>query len=182
MSNLIILDIDNTLMDSESKKKIYFKKPNSIFFGIKNYSRPYLIKFIKQCFKTFSYVAIWTAASKDWANNFINNILHMKRNDFLFVWDISQCSSKNSYYCKPLKKVWIKYPQFNNTNSFIIDDRIKNNVFNKKNFLLIPSYSINLGNKDNTLLQLIVYFQKYDWNKYDIKCIIKYITLKNYLT
>jgi len=180
MTNLIILDIDNTLIDSErnGKKKIS-RPPNSIFFGIKNYSRPHLIKFIKECFKQFTYVALWTAATKDWANNFIYNILKMKRTDFLFVWDITKCSVSHTLYCKPLNKVWKQYKQLNNTNTLIVDDRIYNGIYNKRNFLQIPSY--NIHHNDNTLLQLIVYLKLYDWKNIDVRVLLRNIKLYKYL-
>jgi len=180
---LVVLDIDSTLMDSTSRR-IPKRKSDSIYFGYYSYKRPFLTEFILECFRTFKHVAIWTAGTKDWADNFLNNVIGMKRSDFLFVWDVSQCSTtKDLYYCKPLRKIWsvTKYKgMFNSKNTLILDDRLANGMFNRNNFILIPPYTLK-DPIDNTLAQLIVYLRLYDWENHDFKKLVKGIKLSKHI-
>lgn len=79
----IVLDIDNTLVHTNTKikkhlidtimteEKYYYmrrriynvKKSGNIYYGVK---RPYLEDFINFCFLNFDYVCVWSAAEKNY--------------------------------------------------------------------------------------------------------------------
>ena len=166
---LVILDIDSTLMGSVPS--ISRSNADDKFMGYDNYKRPFVDLFIKECFDKFKHVAIWTAGSKGWADNFVNNVLYMKNSNFLFIWDQTHCmqirQSDGSFnYCKPLKIVWkkreIRSLGLGRSNVFLIDDRAYNGIFNRYNQITIPEFDIN--EKDDVLGQMIIYFRELKWN------------------
>ena len=152
MKQLIVLDIDATLIDSVPKliaKHIKHRHYDAFHAasGMCVYKRPYLHKFIDECFKKFNgNVAIWTGASNIWAEFIVTNILRKNMSDFLFVWSLSECESgsPNMSIVKPLAKVWHNFPSFNNHNTFIVDDNIYYGSQNIPNMLIIPPYNIYL--------------------------------------
>ena len=189
IDGLVILDIDSTLMDSaplkkEGKKSRATRDADASYLGYNNHKRPFTDLFVKECFTKFKYVAIWTAGSEKWANNFVKNVLKMKKSQFLFVWDARYCaqvtvspqdSRRFSEFgqrsgiittCKPLKRVWKKKEYrslgLGKSNVFLIDDREYNGIYNKYNQLTIPAYDFDKD--DDTLGQLIVYFRELNWN------------------
>ncbi len=73
----IILDLDETLIHSETNAKV-MANPDFTFViaGEKYYvrKRPGLDKFLAYVFSHFKTVGVWTAATKDYANKIVNNI------------------------------------------------------------------------------------------------------------
>ena len=168
---LVILDIDSTLMDSTPNGSSRSGQNADVsYMGYSNYKRPFSDLFIKECFDKFKYVAIWTAGSEKWAKNFVKNVLEMKKSDFLFVWDVRHCTQNTNQgiitSCKPLKKVWkkreIRSLGLGKSNVFLVDDREYNGIYNRHNQLTIPGYDFSKG--DDTLGQLIIYFQELNWD------------------
>ena len=138
---LIILDIDNTLIDTKiilnkykdnyakpsftlSKadiSKLYTKNTEIIpFINILIYRRPYLTQFLTYIFQHF-HVGIWTAANEEWMNIVLNKVLKKYKNKFLFKWH-REHSNPEGKYMKPLRRIFEKYPKFNSSNTLIIDD------------------------------------------------------------
>lgn len=138
---LIILDIDNTLIDTKVVLKKYrnnyprpsftLSKSNILnlydnykeivpFIQILIYRRPYLTQFLTYIFQHF-YVAIWTAANEEWMNIVLDKVLKNYKDKFLFKW-YREHSNPEGKYMKPLRRVFDKYPRFNSSNTLIIDD------------------------------------------------------------
>lgn len=146
---LVLLDLDNTLITSESKKNInnvingkiipdidasnWGLKPEYIFI------RPYLNEFLSFLFDNF-YVGLWSAANEKWISTICSqSILRNYKDKFLFIWNGSMCKNKE----KPLQKVWKMYNGFNRTNTILIDDVLGNETPNVRNRLNINKYQIN---------------------------------------
>lgn len=138
---LIILDIDNTLIDTKiilDKYKDNYSKPSFTlsktdisklykknaeivpFIRVLIYRRPYLTQFLTYIFQHF-YVGIWTAANEEWMNIVLNKVLKNYKNKFLFKWH-REHSNPEGKYMKPLRRIFEKYPRFNSSNTLIIDD------------------------------------------------------------
>lgn len=136
---LVILDLDNTLIDSKivySFTNTYkYKVPDAIIQdpiidGFKQpieiylYSRPHLDEFLDYCFEHFT-VALWTAAEDWWRDAILDLILYKYKDRFLFTWSRNQTILKfgKALLCtKSLAKVWKKFPKFNENNTLLIDD------------------------------------------------------------
>lgn len=137
---LIILDIDNTLIDTKFIYKEYtinYPKPDIVLskamtdtimnnaelakqIKIFIYKRPHLTHFLNYIFEHF-YVGIWTAATESWMKIVLNKILNKYSNKFLFKWH-REHATPNEKYMKPLTKIFEIYPIFNSSNTLIIDD------------------------------------------------------------
>eukprot|EP01084_Bolivina_argentea_P192592 330582_1 len=158
----IVLDIDGTLIDSLTKQ-IYYENMNCLrkpdYIDNEDnciWKRPGFDIFIKFCFDNFKHVSIWTAASKQWANIFINKIIkHEYKNKFDFIWCKDRLSKRfkiNYYYSyrnafityKPLKKIWRSKIRNNNgwnkENTLIIEDTIRNCIDNYGNAIYVGTY------------------------------------------
>lgn len=171
MKPLLILDMDETLIKSECFPDdgyveegcfdISFKSDGYFYYTKK---RPFLDEFIKYAFENFN-VAVWTAASEDYATNVIKNILNMDKLEFFFTRD--RCTMKQNVYgdyygVKNLTKLKNKFG-FENSLHFldrvlIIDDVAETAVNNYGNLILIKSF---IGDPNDTeLLKLISYLEK----------------------
>ncbi len=137
---LIILDIDNTLIDTKvvleqykskyprpsytlskaDTNKIIDNKELAPLVKVLIYRRPYLTQFLKYIFEHY-HVGLWTAAQERWMDIILNKVLKTYKNKFLFKWH-REHSTPEGKYMKPLKKIFEKYPKFNSSNTLIIDD------------------------------------------------------------
>ena len=87
----IVLDIDGTLIDSCTEEEARARGITAFVetvdddgdCGIK---RPFVDAFLTHCFEHFSHVAVWTMASREWADFIITKVLHREVEDFAFVW------------------------------------------------------------------------------------------------
>jgi hydroxymethylpyrimidine pyrophosphatase-like HAD family hydrolase len=159
MIKLIILDIDGTLISSNSSEH------NIII-------RPHLKEFLGYLFENIEHVAIWTAAGKIWCDivyEYIKNFIPNKKN-FLFKWSEERCTRvihnddiyNGNFYAqqiifKKLAKVFRKYKNINinKYNTIIIDD---NPLTYKSNYgNAIPIYEFQNNSNDDYLLKLCTY-------------------------
>lgn len=172
----VFLDLDNTVISSEpldslDVEKYKDKAAKFQFHNMDDYyivfERPYLQMFLDYLFKHFD-VNVWTAASKDYALFIINNILLQDKSDpskdisdrkihyFLFSYHCKWSEKTNGCH-KGLQLVWDIIPDYNNTNTIIVDD-LKEvhadqpyNGYNIKPFEFKGEYSEN----DPELLKLM---------------------------
>ncbi len=205
----ILLDIDNTLLCSqdissfnvvEEKKKTKYNKleKHTIKGYYEVFERPYLQEFLKFIFKNFN-VFIWTAASDDYAEFVITNIIKNNKK-IKAVLHSEHCdkSFKNSKSksIKDLSLLWdgrnklgldesiIK--MFRKDNTIIIDD-YKEEVYmkNKSNCVLAPAFDYEKDDcyKDTFLLKLKNEMQKAldknETNKLFIERVLSKINTKN---
>jgi TFIIF-interacting CTD phosphatase-like protein len=152
MNNLLILDIDETLLHStyEDLKR----EPNFYFKERGVYLRPYLNKFLENCFKKYD-VAIWTSAKADYAK-FILKKITGDLSKFKFIWTRNNCQRITKWngfmnvesYIKDLTKI----QGYELENIKIIDDTPQN-IIPTENVLFIEEYR---GNKeDDNLIQIL---------------------------
>ena len=76
----IILDIDNTLIDSldiisYNRVKDLVKIPDHIGNGMFIWERPYLGNFLNYLDKNIKYISIWTNANKEWLHFILHTVL-----------------------------------------------------------------------------------------------------------
>lgn len=167
MNKLIILDLDETLIHTESFPNEYeddlsfdFKipsdNPNYTYFTKK---RPYLDQFIKYCFDNFN-VAIWTASGEEYAEIVLSNI-GINKDKLEFLYSSDNCTMKMNYqtgdHCvvKNLNKIKSKYDL---KNVLIIDDTMTTASNNYGNLIHIKSFLYDVN--DTELLKLISYLER----------------------
>lgn len=66
------------------------------------------------------------------------------------VWDWTECERFNRVVCKPLKKIMSTY-DVSEEDVILIDDSLRNGVYNGDNFLLFPPFDMK---KDDFLFRL----------------------------
>lgn len=136
MKKYIILDLDNTLICNET-------------------ARPYLKDFLLFLFNNFEKVNIWTSASLEWLENAFKNILQYDtpkdkkfyflgyRDHCTFSYVISNGHMVTDKCYKELKLVYSNFPEFNETNTVIVDDREMMFSLNINNGILIDPFTEN---------------------------------------
>jgi len=170
--DLIVFDIDSTLFDSLDKDDgtVSIKADHKLVHGgdhFKMYARPYLENFIKFCQKNFKKIALWTHADKLWLKKFIDNILP-NNTDLLFTYHSSHAEEvvipkKGEVKLKPLSKIYAEFPEFNSSNTIIIEDTEDNCLKNLKNCIIVPEFSVKKhvdGEPDIVLPLLAKYLLK----------------------
>lgn len=163
---LIILDIDNTLIDTKiiykknlnqqhkgyislttkEKCKLLTNKELTPMVSILVYKRPYLAQFLKYIFENYT-VALWTAAKKEWMDTILDKVLYKYKNKFLFKWH-REHSETEAKYMKPLRKVFDKYKRYDSTNTLIIDDNLTTTRI-KLSHLHIDRFNADRNYKEN---------------------------------
>jgi hypothetical protein len=157
MARLVILDLNGFLIhriherdvatiDPDVLKEAKYCKP---FYG---WLRPQACEFLDLLFQHFT-VAIWTSAQEHNAMSILNLLLPEYGQDkFLFVWGQEKCNSnilseadwadeqtkppkkrkrrKRWLFTKPLARVWEAFPQFDKTNTLLVDDSIEKAIEN----------------------------------------------------
>lgn len=159
----IILDLDQTIISSESidefdLKKNIDKASKFTYYDMDGYytvfERPGLQDFLDYLFENFN-VSVWTAASKDYALFIIDKIIlknkaGRKLDWFFFSYhcDISKKVKKNT---KNLSLLWEKFQiaGYNKNNTIIIDDY--DEVFNTQinNCVIAKPFEFNDVNSEN---------------------------------
>lgn len=139
----IILDLDNTIISAEALETFPFTqsgiKDKALKFPLYDmdgyyiiFERPGLQEFLDFLFANFN-VAIWTAASKDYALYIIDKIVLKRPNrkiDFIMF----------SHHCDISKKIYTKKQQ---KNLKILDKVFKITGYNTQNTLLIDDLEEN---------------------------------------
>jgi RNA polymerase II subunit A small phosphatase-like protein len=164
MKPLLILDIDETLIHTESDEfsnHIYdFKFNGNRESSYYTKKRPYLDQFLDYAFENFD-IAIWTAAGEDYAKEIIKNI-GILESSLKFLYTKDKCTIKFNieylkyYGVKNLNKLKKKGYDLNKV--LIIDDIRDTAINNYGNLILIKSFKDD--NNDTELLKLISYLQK----------------------
>lgn len=165
----IILDLDNTLLNSLTFKEVKnFPQSKQKFFtyvdmdkSYRVYLRPYLQKFLDFLFANYN-VSIWTAASKSYATFIIDNIILVKpeRKLDLVLFSYHCSYSKKFLKCaKDIMMLWeeLKLKGYTKENTTILDDlpeihkTLPNYTIKAKYFDVLKKGS----EKDRFLLDLI---------------------------
>jgi len=158
-----ILDLDNTIICSEAEEDLDFDK-NKLkvkkfdFDDMDGYyivfHRPGLQKFLTYLFKNFD-VAVWTAASKDYALFIIEKIiLNNKKNrklDFILFSYHCDLSKKLKKGTKDLDMLWdnFKIEGYDQYNSVILDDYDEVQDTNVGNCIPVKPFEFNEEGSEN---------------------------------
>ena len=157
----IILDLDETIVNISSKPSttqqdhFQFQLGSHTYYGMK---RPGLEVFLNQIFSCFQTVSIWTAATREYADQVIAAVFtERQRRKLNFLYTRNKLKvEKNGIYSKPLRKIFqtaeAKKIGMTRWNTVMIDDReiiFKNN---KGNGIVIPPW-VRQG-EDRELYQL----------------------------
>jgi hypothetical protein len=148
---LIILDLNGFLIHRIHKRDAGKLDPDFLAAGkfsepYYHWPRPHLCEFLQFLFQNNFTVAVWTSAQKRNARTMLK-IIHDECSTtypFLFVWNQSMCKTdtlskkdwekeqelppkkrrrrKRWLFTKPLISVWDQFPQFDATNTLLIDD------------------------------------------------------------
>ena len=167
----IVLDLDQTLVSAEAvedfninrdmKKAIKFDfqiMPN--FYII--FERPYLQEFLTYIFANYN-VSVWTAATKDYADFVVKNIIIAGRPerklDFVFHSDHCKMSRILRRKLKCLDLLWKRYHLrgYDAKNTVIIDDNSEVFRSQRRNTIRAPPFQFYDKNseKDKFLIQLM---------------------------
>jgi Dullard-like phosphatase family protein len=165
MKKLLILDIDETLIHTESVPDDYADMYDYDFImssrkGSQYYTkkRPYLDQFLTYAFTNFD-VAVWTAAGEDYAKLVLSNI-GVNVSDLKFLYTKENCTLKldyelGSYYgVKNLNKIKNKYDL---NQVLIVDDIALTAKNNYGNLIQVKSFVNDYD--DTELLKLISYLE-----------------------
>lgn len=171
----LILDLDETLvhtfgpedqfmnfiefLSEDQKKRLYSMKfpEGDILFG---YIRPYAEDFLRVAFAEFESVGVWSAGTKYYVEKVVELIF--KEQQPVFVLSRDQCNelkiSDETEPCryKPLDVIYHRYPDHNEKNTVIVDDRHDVCALNCMNNIRVPEFDLNSRNyqtrlKDRTL-------------------------------
>jgi hypothetical protein len=132
-----VLDVDGTLADNIPSE--HFMVPP------KPIPRPGLREFLAFVFEEFECVIIWTAAKQMWYDKVYN--VALKPNlppgkDFHFV---KTRDERVPYVVlKPLTEIYAQFPQYNSTNTLVVDDNPGTFKDNAENAILVPAFFYDL--------------------------------------
>lgn len=184
----VILDLDQTLISGE-EYELFEKNPNkekmNKFFHaqMKNYfiifARPHLQEFLDFLFENFN-VAVWTAASKDYANFIVKNFIltESKKNkrklDFIFYSYHCNMSKRYKQGLKSLSMLWdvFKLKNYNPNNTIIVDDNSDVVIQQSCNVIQIKPfyYQSRNSDQDKELLKVMAQLKTIDnYMKEDVK-------------
>ena len=171
----VILDLDQTLISGEELKTFDMKKQHEKMkkfdYEIMDtdyiiFARPHLQEFLDYLFDNFR-VAVWTAASKDYAMFIVKKFIltNPKRKlNFIFYSEHCDMSKKLKNGLKSLSMLWdvFQLKNYNEENTFIIDDNPEVVKNQKKNVLQIkPFFYESRGSyQDNELIKIQLAMEK----------------------
>jgi RNA polymerase II subunit A small phosphatase-like protein len=168
MKPLLILDIDETLIHTDTAPLEYEKHLNFDFKFKGNNSkslyytkkRPYLDEFLNYSFENFD-IAIWTAAGAEYAEEILKGI-GLDKSKLKFFYTQENCTLKlsldysNYFGVKNLQKLKKKGYDLNKV--LIVDDIAETAVNNYGNLIQIKAFTDDPD--DIELLKLISYLEK----------------------
>jgi len=152
----VILDIDQTMIDSMSlqeysSKKDSLPKPDYINNDVCIWMRPHLPQFLSFLDKNVKYISIWTNGSGPWLFHVVNNVIskYINPDRFYLLLSIDYSSPMvkdgNVLIIKDIGKAMKMFPKkdISLKNTIIIDDNYHNCSFNKYNSIPIKKFLIN---------------------------------------
>merc|ERR1712013_265778 len=137
---LVVLDIDHTLLEYRD--------------GV-NHLRPYVHEFLAIVYQHYD-IAIWSASPMQRIINTLRQVGVLVNNKYklLFLLDKEAMFNLST---KPLPLIWSKFPQYNQDNTLLVDDKKKNFLVNPSCGLKIKKYLWNDEDIDFELLKLAAY-------------------------
>jgi len=133
----IILDMDGTLGDNIPA---HFAENPERYSTIKPIPRPGLRKFFRFVFSHYERVSIWTAALPVWYNKFKREVLQPNMPPGA-AFHFERTRTSNKYVLlKPLSEIYATYPEYNETNTVIVDDNPMTFASNSENAIHIKPF------------------------------------------
>jgi len=134
----IILDMDGTLGDNIPSHLI--ENPARYTRAVP-IPRPGLRKFLRFVFAHYERVSIWTAALPIWYNQFKKEVLLPNMPDGAeFYFERTRLPYHTYNVLKPLSTIYAMYPEYNETNTTIVDDNVETFKDNMRNAVHIPPF------------------------------------------
>lgn len=163
---LLILDMNNVLVyrsfqptqADETPETVAFNNSATILGKFYTWKRPNLDQFIDHCFTNFT-VAVWSSAQKQTVDNLVEFVFGNRKTELLFVWDQTKCETvetgkKKPLFKKQLVEVWKEYPDYDKSNTFLMDDSPEKVADNPpETWLQITPWKVTDEN-DNVLSEL----------------------------
>lgn len=167
----IILDLDQTIIAGELLNDLETIRSDKDFNNLMNrldsyskehgskdfkassretyriFCRPYLQEFLDALFANFN-VAVWTAASPDYAQFIIDNFILTNKNRKLdFIYTRNDCKimkdeNGNTFLTKPLVKLFNSKENYNAQNTIILDDNFDVHKIQPNNCILAKPFEI----------------------------------------
>ena len=156
---LIILDLDETLIFS-SVEKTEEECDFTLLDVYRVKKRPHLDYFLNYVFRHFR-VAVWTSASKDYADGVIQNIFDGRIPEF--IWYRDKCTMRRDieinllYYVKNLKKVQRSF-RISLAEIIMVDDNPRFAELNYGNLIKVTPWQGD--SSDNELHNLTLFLEK----------------------
>jgi hypothetical protein len=153
---LLVLDIDGTLV---GESNVPFQFP----------FRPGLLGFLTLVQKLGYHLAIWSAAHSTHVETICSRLNQLcSKIQFRFVWDGSKCDvaydpanmhkkRRGFYFVKPLTKIWKEFPEYNVSNTFILDNTPHTYSLNPDNAIPIPTFNHTVDPDDHAFQKIILY-------------------------
>lgn len=142
--DLVIFDLNGIFIERKYEKDRNVKIEGATRSGnFLVWIRPDTKEFLDWCFKYFD-VAVWSSVKRYNIDSMLDLIFGDRVDDLKFIWDQSHCqeikptaeeiekSDKylKSVFLKNLKDVWEMFPQYDESNTLLIDDSDEKSVNN----------------------------------------------------
>jgi ubiquitin-like domain-containing CTD phosphatase 1 len=153
---LLVLDVDYTLFDHRSVAE-----------SGAELMRPYLHDFLSSAYADYD-IAIWSATSMKWIDAKMQELGVASNINYklcIMMDDLAMITVDTPTYgvieVKPLGVIWGRFPQWNQTNTIMVDDLRRNFIMNPQNGLKIrPFRNAHMNrDKDRELLNLSEYLK-----------------------
>ncbi len=154
----MILDLDETLIHATEEK--LERKPDFLVGEYFVYKRPFLESFLEFCFENFD-VAIWTTATKSYAEEILQIILKETQN-WEFLWTRERCTfafdaeAREHFYVKRMHK--IRHRGYKLESVIVVDD--SPNVWQSSYGNLVRVNKFEGDENDSELKILPIYLEK----------------------
>lgn len=163
LAKLLILDLDNTLIESVDFDQIDFSTlPDDLIrfyiaeFNMMIFVRPKLFKFISRCQDMGYDIGIWSAGVESYVKAITDMLFSHVNTVFRFCR--TQCLKLDidgkQNLTKPLDIIWEKYEKYSANNTVVIDDLKSMYMFNPDNLIEIKPFHY-LDINDRELLKLL---------------------------
>ena len=173
--NLLILDIDETLIHS-SEKELSIPYDFYILNTYYVYKRPFLIEFLDWAFSKFQ-IGIWSAAGEIYVKHILSLILNDNQIP-KFIYHSKNCTRKfdidpynGEYPCiYDAKRIQKLKKRYNLSRILVLDDNIKAHCHNYGNLVHIKEF--NPSKEDDALIMIQPYIEAWFKEK-DVRTIEK---------
>ena len=154
---LLVFDLNGTLLHST-----YQQHQGLIHDGLARnkyvYFRPYMREFFDFVFENFD-VAVWTSHIRPNASALVKLAFGaMYEKELKFIYARDECIVGEGHTSqKPLQRIWKQFRQYDNTNTFIVDDSTEKLLPEQRcNHILIETYTADPESQavDNGLQRL----------------------------